>query len=179
MKLTQMIARSAIVASLTLISNWNVDTAKAKVNFTVKGPFGEVHGSFTGIKADIKFDEKDLAGSSISASVEAKTVSTGIGLRNHDLRSKEEWLNADKYPQISYHAKKIEKTGTGYKANGELTLKGVTKPAVISFTFTPKEGNTGLFKGELKIKREDFNVGKKGGSVGSDISISLEVPVKK
>jgi polyisoprenoid-binding protein YceI len=179
MKLTQMITRSAIVASLTLISTWKVDTTKARIIFTVKGPFGTVHGSFTGIKADIKFDEKDLAGSSIAASVDAKTVSTGIGMRNHDLRSKQEWLNTDKYPQISYRSKKIEKTGTGYKANGEITLKGVTKPAEISFTFTPQEGNAGLFKGEMKIKLEDFNVGKPGGSVGSDVSISLEVPVKK
>jgi polyisoprenoid-binding protein YceI len=179
MKLTQIIARSAIFASLTLMSNWNVDTANAKIVFTVKGPFGVVHGSFSGLKANIKFDEKDLAGSSISASVQAKTVNTGIGLRNHDLRSKEEWLNTDKFPEISYHSKKIEKTGTGYKASGELTLKGVTKPAVISFTFTPKDGSAGLFKGDLKIKREDFNVGKPGGSVGSDVSITLEAPVKK
>jgi polyisoprenoid-binding protein YceI len=179
MKFTQVIARSVVVASLSLMTNWNVDSAKAKIIFTVKGPFGVVHGSFSGLKAEIKFDEKDLAGSSISASVDAKTVNTGIGLRNHDLRSKEEWLNTDKFPRISYHAKKIEKAGTAYKAMGELTLKGVTKPAGISFTFTPHDGSSGLFKGDLKINREEFNVGKKGGSVGGDISITLEVPVKK
>ena len=177
MRLKQIIARSAIIAGLTFAGNWNVDTANAKVNFSVKGPFGTVHGSFTGLKADIKFNERDLAGSSISATIEAKTVSTGVGLRNHDLRSKEEWLNTDKYPQISFHSKKIEKTGDGYRAAGELTLKGVSKPAAIPFTFTEK-GGSGLFKGHFDIKREDFNVGKPGGSVGSMITIDLQVPVK-
>src|SRR5579863_45691 len=140
MKLKQIIARSAIIAGLTFAGNWNVDTANAKINFSVKGPFGTVHGNFTGLKASIKFNEKDLAGSSVSATVEAKTVNTGIGLRNHDLRSKEEWLNTDKFPQISFHSKKIEKTGAGYKAAGDLTLKGVTRPAEIAFTFTDKGG---------------------------------------
>jgi polyisoprenoid-binding protein YceI len=178
MKLTQMIARSMLVASLSFAGNWTVDAAHAKVEFSVKGPFGTVHGNFSGLKATIKFSEKDLAGSSVSANIEAKTVSTGIGMRNHDLRSKEEWLNTDKYPQISFHSKKIEKAANGYKAIGELTLKGVTKPAEIGFTFTDK-GGSGLFKGQFEVKREEFNVGKPGGSVGSVITINLEVPVKQ
>jgi polyisoprenoid-binding protein YceI len=178
MKLKQVIASSAIIAGLTFAGNWNIDLANAKISFTVKGPFGTVHGNFTGLKATIKFDEKDLSGSSISANVDAKTVSTGIGLRNHDLRTEEEWLNTDKYPQITFISKKIEKTTTGYNATGELTLKGVTKALEIPFTFTNK-ADDGLFKGQFSIKREDYGVGKEGGSVGSIITIVLEVPVKK
>jgi polyisoprenoid-binding protein YceI len=178
MKIKQIIARSAVIAGLTLSSNWNADTANAKVNFSVKGPFGTVHGKFSGLKTTIQFNEKDLPGSSISASVEAKTVSTGIGLRNRDLRSKEEWLNADKYPLIAFHSKKIEKAANGYKALGDLTLKGITKPEEISFTFTG-QGATGLFKGKFLVKREEYALGKSGGSVGSIITIDLEVPVKK
>jgi polyisoprenoid-binding protein YceI len=178
MKIKQLMVSSAILATLTLATGWNVDTANAKITFTVKGPFGTVHGNFTGLKAVIKFDEKDLAASSISASIDAKTVSTGIGMRNHDLRSKEEWLNTDKFPEISFRSKKIEKTEKGYKAIGDLTLKGISKPLEIPFTFSNK-GSSGLFQGQFIINREDFAVGKKGGTVGSTINISLEVPVKK
>ena len=176
--LIQILALSAAMAGMPITGNWNADTAKAKVSFSVKGPFGTVNGNFTGLKSHIQFNEKDLSGSSISASVEAKTVSTGIGLRNHDLRSKEEWLNVDKYPLISFQSKKIEKTTDGYKAMGDLTLKGVTKPVAIPFTFVDN-GTTGLFKGHFSIAREDYNVGKPGGKVGSDITITLEVPVSK
>ena len=178
MKFKQMIMSAAIAVLPLAAGNWTADTAKATVSFSVKGPFGTVHGSFTGLKATIMFDEKDPSKGSFSASVEAKTVSTGVGLRNHDLRSKEEWLNTDKYPEISFHSKKIEKAGNSYKAEGELTLKGVTKPVTISFTFTGN-GATGVFKGQFPVKREDFNVGKPGGSVGSVITVTLEVPVKK
>lgn len=178
MKLKQIMVVSALIVGLPFTGNWNADTTNAKVSFSVKGPFGKVHGSFTGLKGTFQFNEKDLSGSSISASVDAKTVSTGIGLRNHDLRSKEEWLNTDKYPKITFRSRKIEKSDKGYKVLGDLTLKGITKPAEIPFTFTTN-GATGLFKGQFLIKRDDYKVGKSGGSVGSEITITLEVPVKK
>ena len=178
MKSFHFIAQSLLITALAFATVWNVDTEKSKVTFTVKGPFGTVHGSFTGLKATIKFDEKDLAGSSVSASIDAKTVSTGVGLRNRDLRNEEIWLNTDKFPTINFKSNKIEKTGNGFKAIGELTLKGTTKPVEIPFTFSEK-GSEGVFKGQFQINREDYKVGKTGGSVGNAISIELEVPVKK
>ncbi|HXB07744.1 MAG TPA: YceI family protein [Puia sp.] len=162
-----------------LASNWKADPAKAKVGFSVKGPFGTVHGNFTGLKSTIRFDEHDLAGSAVEASIDPKTVSTGIGMRNHHVREEEQYLNAEKYPEISFHSKKIVKTGDGFSAAGELTLKGISKPVQIPFTFNPNGGNAGLFKGEFSFKRQDFNIGKPGGSVGDVITISLEVPVTK
>ncbi len=178
MKLKQVIAGAVIIGGLSFATNWIVDTANAKVTFSVSGPFGTVHGSFAGLKAAIKFDEKDLGASSISASIDAKTVNTGIGLRNHDLRTEEQWLNTDKFPLVSFRSSKIEKTDKGYRAVGELTLKGTTRPVEVPFTFTNKE-TVGLFKGQFQIKREDYKVGKEGGSVGSVITVTLEVPVKK
>lgn len=178
MKVKQIAAGLGLITILTFASTWNVDTAKAKINFSVKGPFGTVHGSFSGLKATIKFDEKDLAGSSVTATVDVKTISTGIGMRNHDLRKEEKWFNADKFPEISFRSHKIEKNEKGFKAIGELTMKGVTKPVEIPFTFS-ENGSSGIFKGEFNINREDFNVGKKGGSVGSVVTITLEVPAKK
>jgi len=178
MRIRQLITRSVLIAGLALAGSWSVDSANARISFSVKGPFGTVNGSFTGLKAEIKFDEKDLGGSSIRASVDAKTVSTGVGLRNHHLRTEEQWLNTDKFPDISFRSQKIEKTGGGFQATGDLTLKGVTKPVALAFTFAPG-GDGGLFKGHFDIKREDYNMGKPGGSVGDMISINLEVPVKK
>jgi polyisoprenoid-binding protein YceI len=178
MKLKQMISGALMMGGLSLATNWNADTANAKVTFSVSGPFGTVHGSFTGLKAVIKFDEKDLGGSSVTASIEAKTVTTGVGLRNHDLRTEEEWLNTDKFPLMSFRSDRIEKTDKGYKATGGLTIKSTTRTVYIPFTFTNKE-STGIFKGQFQINREDYKVGKDGGSVGSVITINLEVPVKK
>jgi polyisoprenoid-binding protein YceI len=176
--LIQVLVLSVAIAGLPLQGNWNVDTTKAKVSFSVKGPFGTVDGTFSGLKAAIQFDDKDLASSSVKASVEAGTVNTGVGLRNHHLKSEEQWLNTDKYPQITFQSKKIEKATNGYKAIGDLTIKGIIKPVEIPFTFTQNGGNN-EFNGQFTIKREDYNVGKPGGSIGDVITITLKVPVKK
>src|ERR1700676_1545595 len=178
MKFKQFLAISVVIAGLPFTDNWKADSANARISFSVHGPFGMVHGSFSGLQSTIQFNEKDISGSSITASVDAKTVRTGISLRNSDLRNKEEWLNTDKYPRITFRSKKIEKATNGYKALGELTIKGVTKPVEIPFTFTSKDA-TGLFKGQFSIKRSEYNLGKEGGSVGSLITIILTVPVKK
>jgi polyisoprenoid-binding protein YceI len=176
MKITLVLMPAVLLAGWMAIGNWRADASKAKVQFSIKGPFGTVHGNFTGLKADIKFDTKNPSGGSISASIDPGTVSTGIGMRNHDLKNKEEWLNTAKFPAISWRSKKIEKSANGYTATGDLTLKGVTKPVQITFTFDGK-GSTGVFKGQFTIKREDFNLGKPGGSVGDEVTITLEVPV--
>jgi len=177
MKLKQLLTAAAIILILPGAGDWKADAANAKVNFTVEGPFGTVHGNFTGLEATIHFDEKNLSGSSITASIDAKTVSSGVSLRNSDLRNKEIWLNTDKYPRISFKSRKIEKTDKGYQADGELTIKETTKPVTIPFSFEGKDA-TGVFKGQFKIKREDFHVGKTGGSVANEITIDLLVPVK-
>lgn len=178
MTLQTTLLKFLLVAGLSLAGNWIAVPADAKISFSVKGPFGTVHGNFSGLQATIKFAENELESSSVSASVDAASVSTGIGLRNRDLRKKEEWLHTDKYPRISFRSGKIEKTGNGFSAIGDLTIKGITRPAVIPFTFAA-DGNKGVFKGQFNIRREDFTIGRPGGSVGSVITLMLEIPVNK
>jgi polyisoprenoid-binding protein YceI len=158
--------------------DWNADASQAKINFSVDGPFGKVHGSFSGLKSTLHFDENDLPGSSLKASIDPNTVSSGVGLRNTHLRNEEQYLNTAKYPLIRFSSTKIEKTSAGFKVSGNLTLKATTKPIEIPFSFTTT-GNKGLFKGQFAIKREDYQIGKEGGSIGSVITIDVEVPVTK
>jgi polyisoprenoid-binding protein YceI len=176
MVLKHILIISSVIAASMFSGNWKADTANAKINFTIEGIFGLVHGSFTGLQATIQFDEKDLSNSSFSASVDAKTVSTGISLRNSDLRNKEEWFNTEKYPRISFQSKKIEKTSNGYKALGDLTIKGITKFIEMPFTFTAKDA-TGVFQSQFTLQRNDFQLGKPGGTVGSVVTVILTIPV--
>ena len=178
MKTNILFGTMILVTGFFLIPRWKAETTKSQINFTIKGPFGTVHGKFTGLKSDIKFDPENPGKSSIKASIDASTVSTGIGLRNKDLREKELWLNTEKYPLITFQSEKIEQSKKGFIATGDLTLKGRSRSISIPFTFDGK-GNTGVFKGKFSINREDFNIGKKGGSVGKTISIDLNIPVKK
>ena len=164
--------------AFTLITNWRLESEKSKIEFTANGPFGKVNGSFAGLKCNIVFDESNLQGSAIQATVDVNTIETGVGLRNKDLREKEEWFNAAKYPLIAVQSKQFKKTATGYEMSADLTMKGVTKPVVIPFTFTPA-GNGALFLSQFTVNREDFGVGKPGGSVAKEVKLKLEIQVSK
>ncbi len=61
MILKQILLTSAAAAGLIFSGNWKADTANAKINFTVEGIFGLVHGSFSGLETVIQFDEKDFS----------------------------------------------------------------------------------------------------------------------
>ncbi len=167
----------SFLTSLAPAPAWNVDTAKAKITFIIDGPFGKVDGSFKGLKATIVFDEKDIAHSSIAASIDVNTIETGIALRNKDLLTQEEWFEPAKYPGISFKSTSFEKTKTGYAVTGDLTLKASTKQVRIPFTFTQNK-NSALLKGKFTINREDYGLGQ-SKTVGKEIIIFFEVPVKK
>src|SRR5882724_8367506 len=65
-------------------NKWNANAAAAQIKFSIKGPFGTVNGNLSGLKSTILFDENNLTASSIRASVDTKSISTGIKLRNRD-----------------------------------------------------------------------------------------------
>ena len=161
----------------TPVTKWNADPSKARITFKVGGPFGTVDGSLSGLQSTILFDKNNLSASAIRASVSVKTISTGIGLRNRDIQ-KEKYLDSDNHPLMSFDSKNIQQTPTGYTAIGNLTIKDVTRSVAIPFTFT-ENGNTGVFKGGFAIQRQDYHIGKAGGSIGNTVTISLEVPVTK
>jgi polyisoprenoid-binding protein YceI len=156
---------------------WTVDSAASKINFSVHGPFGTVHGTLSGLEATVQFSEKDPEGGSMKARIPVKTIQTGNGKRDKDLCNEETWFNVAKYPDITFVSHKFAKTGNGYSVSGDLTIKGVVKPATIPFTFVAN-GAGGVFKGSFTLNRNDFGLGK-SGMVGDVVTISLEVAVKK
>jgi len=83
-------------------------------------------------------------------------------------------LDADKYPTIRFNSTAVSKNGSGYKTNGRLTLRGVTKPVVIYFTFED-HGHGGIFRGNFKFAPRSFNITHDG--TPNELTISLTVPV--
>jgi polyisoprenoid-binding protein YceI len=173
------------VAALTLITvsaftfiaaqSWKVGEA-----YTVKfsGEGGKIQGAFSGLKAVINFDEKDLAGSSVEASVDVATFNTGNGMMNTHAKS-EQWFDAAKNPTISFKSSSVAKTASGYEAKGKLTMHGISKDFTMPFTFeaTPTGG---LFKSAFEVNRLDWEINTaqpaRGGSV---FPVELAIPVTK
>ena len=159
-----IVSFSAFIASTT----W-----KVKEPYEVKFAKGKIHGEFQGLKANIQFDKTHPEDAKISASIDVSTLSTGFFIKTMHAKDA---LDADHYPTISFASTSVSKSNNGYDANGKLTLKGVTKPVIIHFTFDDK-GNEGVFNGNFKIIPKDFNITKNG--TPDDLQIMLNVPVTK
>jgi len=83
---------------------------------------------------------------------------------NVRLRSPQ-WLDVEKYPEMTFHSRAIHFDGA-HRATveGELTLHGITKPLVFTFSDincnfgAPDAARTCHFSGRAQIRRSDFRL---------------------
>lgn len=168
-----------ILALITVVAvaatAWSPTTGSVK--FYIKNAGITVDGSLSGLAASVKFDESDLANSSIYATVKVATIKTGIDKRDEHLRGNE-YFDAAKYPKITLKSTSISKSGNGYVGNFDVTIKDKTKNIAVPFTFDNK-GTTGTFKGTLKLDRLDFGVGESSFVLSDDVKVKISLSVKK
>jgi polyisoprenoid-binding protein YceI len=150
----------------------------ADITFKIKNAGLTVDGKFAGFSAQIQFDPARLSESHIQASVDTKTIDTGIGLRDNHLR-KEEYFGVDKFPKIQMNSVKfVAKGGNAYVGTFQLTIKNVTKSVEIPFTFTENNGLS-EFKGSFTINRRNYNVGGNSWTMVDNVILNIAVVTEK
>lgn len=129
---------------------------------------------FTDVTITVDFNEADVTKSKVNATIEAKSIETDYARTkgakdedvdfNKDVATNERFLNAGKYPTITFVSTAITKTGTNTgKMTGNLTLFGVTKPVTLDVTYIGHRNDPRLQKHKIgfqavgSIKRSDFN----------------------
>ncbi|WP_341201617.1 YceI family protein [Planomicrobium okeanokoites] len=169
------------------MKKWTVDAAHSEIGFSVKHMMvSKVKGSFASYDATVEADETDLQGALIDFKVDVASINTNNEDRDNHLRSAD-FFDAEQHPHITFNANEIVKKGDDeYELTGDLTMKGVTRPA----TFEVEYGGKGVnpwgvevvaFSGEGKVNRKDFGLTwnqtlETGGVlVGEDIKITLEL----
>ena len=86
-----------------------------------------------------------------------KGVSTANSDRDGELVGSS-FLDIAKFPQARYTATRFRSLGGNrYAADGTLSLRGVSKPVTLTFTWTP--GAQPVLNGKATLKRLDFGVG--------------------
>jgi polyisoprenoid-binding protein YceI len=153
----------------SLNAAWKVKSEESKVEFSS----GKINGSFKGLKADIVFDKEHPELAKFSASIDAPSIATGFFLKNSHAKDA---LGVDKYPTIKFVSTSVSKSAGAYSAKGNLTMKGITKPATIHFTFDDK-GNQGVFKGTFKVIPRNFGIDHNG--TPDQVMVKLTVVVTK
>jgi len=135
---------------------------------------GEVFtGKFASFTTTLSFDPAKLAASKLDVVIPLAGTSTGNGDRDSTLTGAD-FFNVAKFAQARYTATRFRSLGGNqYAADGTLSLRGITKPVILTFTWTP--GAQPVLAGKATVKRLDFGVG--GGDWTDTTSIPNEVAV--
>jgi polyisoprenoid-binding protein YceI len=162
-----------------------LDTDHTQAEFTVTHlAISHVRGQVPLASGTIAIGANDLP-TAVSATLDVKSIETQDADRDRDLRGAD-WFDVDKYPTMTFVAKKISGTPAAFTIDGDLTFHGVTKPVVLTAKEEGKivdgRGRTHVgFSAATTIDRRDWGLdwGKTtpGGAlvVANDVTIDLNV----
>jgi polyisoprenoid-binding protein YceI len=146
--------------------------------------FSTQESRFDNTKGKITLDRAAKTGA-VDVTIDAKSVSTGSDLFNSHIQGAD-FFDTAKYPTITYKSTKFNFNGDALASvDGNLTIKGVTKPVtlqVTSFKCQPhpmaKKDACGA-NATATIKRSEFNAGKYAPNVSDDVQLTFAIEAIK
>lgn len=125
--------------------------------------------------------DKEAKTGAVDITIDMKSVNTGYETFNGHIQG-EDFLDTAKYPTATFKSTKVSFDGDKPATiDGELTIKGVTKPVTLKvshFTTMPhpmlKKDTIGA-NASTVIKRSEFNAGKYAPHVGDDVTITVSL----
>ncbi|HEY7639070.1 MAG TPA: YceI family protein [Steroidobacteraceae bacterium] len=120
--------------------DYKLDKAHTTLLFRVSHMgFSHYTARFRRIDAELHFDPNNLTATQLTATVDARSIETDYPDPKYDFNGElqgEGFLNAGKFPQISFRTTQVEDLGNNaLRVHGDLTLRGVTKPIVLDVTY--------------------------------------------
>jgi len=147
------------------MSDWQFDPYHTQVEFAAKHlGMMTVRGTFLEVQATGDIYPDNPSASAFEVTVQAASLRTHNAQRDKDLQTSN-FLETDKYPTITFKSTRIESAGQDrFKAIGDLTIKGVTKPVTLNvvkygeFNDPNTMGHRIGYSAEGRINRKDFGM---------------------
>lgn len=139
---------------------------------------------FDKVTGKIVYDADGETGS-VDVTIDMKSVDTGNPMFNEHIQGPD-FLDTAKYPTATFKSTAV-KFARGYPASveGNLTIKGVTKPVTLTVTSFQNMMHPMLKKDAIganataTIRRSDFNAGKYAPLVGDEVTLTIPVEAVK
>jgi polyisoprenoid-binding protein YceI len=183
-----MLRRTVLASVLALVSagafaapiTYKLDPSHTDVLFTWNHlGFSNPTGHFGQIEGTLVYDEADPTRSSVEATLPLAGLDTHVAKLDEHLK-KDEFLDAAKYPTITFKSTKVETAGSGkLKVTGDLTLRGVTKPVVLDVKLNgagphPMKKVPAIgFDATTTIKRSEFGIDAYVPNISDELKVSI------
>ena len=177
-----------VVPSAKAADTFKIDRAHSSIGFSVRHMgVSNVKGHFDEFAGSLMLDNGSIR--EASATIQVKSVNTGVERRDNHLRTAD-FFEADKYPEITFKTKKVEKSGDQTILIGDFTMRGVTKelrlPVTLSGPVKDPQGNTRIgLEAKTTVNRKDYGmkfnaVMETGGlMVGDEVTIEINAEAVK
>lgn len=158
-------------------ADWQGDQRTGSLQFTATQAGATFTSAFGRFRVRFDFDEAKPAAGRLDVTVETKSVDTADVERDEILRSRD-FFWCEQYPEAVFHAGKFERDGVGWRASGELRLRGVTLPVAVRFELAPGPAQL-VMKGAAALRRLEFGVGQGEWSstewVGDEVGVLFDL----
>jgi polyisoprenoid-binding protein YceI len=105
---------------------WILDPVHSTIGFELPYLAGTFRGSFKDVDAKLTADS--LSGSARVASVDVKDENLTAHLQSP------EFFDAEQHPELTFASSSIERSGDDLRVDGEITIRGTTKPVELAGT---------------------------------------------
>ncbi|MEZ0342374.1 YceI family protein [Mycobacterium sp. pV006] len=180
---------TAVPTATTLSTGtWAIDPVHSSVGFSVRHLMvSKVRGEFEKFQGTITVADDGTP--SVQAEVAVDSINTRNEQRDAHVRSAD-FFDVDRYPVATFTSTAIRPEGDDYVLDGNLTLKGVTKPISLNLEFNGvgtgmDGGQVAGFEASVVLNRRDFGIDidmplESGGVVvGDKVTVTLNIEAVK
>jgi len=167
-----------------LTGTWTLDPAHTRIGFVARHAMvTKVRGSFNEFEGTAVVDGANPANSHAEVTIKAASIDTRNAQRDEHLRSND-FLAMQEHPEITFTSTGARQVDdTTFELTGDLTIRGVTKPVTIPFTFEgaakdPFGNLRAGFEGSVAINRKDWGVSWNAALEGGGVLVSDRVTLE-
>jgi len=178
------LAAQGAPAAAPATGSWKVDLAHSDITFRIRHLVAKVPGTFNQWTAKITGEPPAWTPGAVEVTIDAASIDTRNERRDNDLRS-DNFFDVARYPTITFRSTKVEVQGSRLTITGDLTMKGVTKPVVLTGEYTGMMGAGERakigFSASTTINRLDWGItwnrAVEGGGVvlGDEVTIDINI----